>query len=92
MRFFSPPEKPTLSARFSMSSPIFSALAFSRTSFSTLIASSSVSPRARRCAFSAVFRNVIVVTPGISTGYCRARNMPFAARSSGASRVRSSPR
>ena len=31
-RFFSPPEKPTLSARFSISSETFSAAAFSRTS------------------------------------------------------------
>ena len=27
----------------------------------------------------------MVVTPGISTGYCMARNTPLAARSSGAS-------
>ena len=41
---------------------------------------SSSSPRALRCAFSAVRRNVIVPTPGISTGYWKARNTPATAR------------
>ena len=44
---------------------------------------SSASPRFLRCALSAVRRNVMVATPGISIGYWNARNTPFAARSSG---------
>ena len=44
------------------------------------MASSSFSPRARRWALRALFRNIMVVTPGISTGYCIARNTPLAAR------------
>ncbi len=51
----------------------------------------SLSPRALRCAFSAVRRNVMVATPGISTGYWNARNTPLAARWSGAISKRSSP-
>ncbi len=52
-RFFSPPEKPTLRARLSISSLTFSVLALARTSFSTPMASRSASPRLRRWAFSA---------------------------------------
>jgi hypothetical protein len=37
---------------------------------------SSTSPRALRCAFSAALRKVIVATPGISSGYWKARKMP----------------
>ena len=44
---------------------------------------SSASPRFLRCALSAVRRNVMVATPGISIGYWNARNTPLAARSSG---------
>ncbi len=43
----------------------------------------SVSPRALRCAFIAVRRNVSEATPGISIGYWKARNTPAWARSSG---------
>ena len=41
------------------------------------------SPRARRSALSEAFKNVMVATPGISTGYWKARNRPLAARSLG---------
>ena len=52
---------------------------------------SSASPRFLRCALSAVRRNVMVATPGISSGYWNARKMPLAARSSGGSASMSSP-
>ena len=52
LRFFSPPEKPTLTGRFSISASIFSALAFSRTTFRKSPALISSSPRALRCAFT----------------------------------------
>ena len=76
LRFFSPPEKPTLTARFiiSMSKP--SAPACSRASRRKSPAESSASPRARRWALSAVRRNWTLETPGISTGYWKPRNMP----------------
>ena len=83
MRFFSPPEKPTLSARFSMSCGMCSRSAAPRTRFMKSGVGSSSSPRALRCAFSAAFRKVMVATPGISSGYWKARNTPAAARSSG---------
>ena len=41
---------------------------------------SSASPRALRCALSAAFRKVMVATPGISSGYWKARKTPAAAR------------
>jgi hypothetical protein len=36
-----------------------------------------------RCAFIAALRKVMVATPGISSGYWKARNSPAAARRSG---------
>ena len=57
------------------------AAAFTRLMKSGVV--SSASPRALRWAFSAAFRKVIVATPGISSGYWKARNTPAAARSSG---------
>ena len=83
MRFFSPPEKPTLRARLSISLLIssFSAAAFTLRMKSGV--ESSPSPRARRWALSVALRKVMVPTPGISSGYWKARNTPEAARSSG---------
>ena len=91
LRFFSPPEKPTLTGRFSISASMSSVFALSRTSFRNSAAFSSASPRAFRCAFSAVRRKVRFPTPGISTGYWNARNSPSAARSSGSIARRSTP-
>ena len=62
---------------------MFSDFATSRTFFRNSGVEYSLSPRALRWAFSAVRRNVMVATPGISTGYWNARNTPLAARSSG---------
>ena len=91
IRFFSPPEKPTFSGRFSISKSIFNALDASRTSFRKAGAATSSSPRARRWAFSAVRTKVRAGTPGISIGYWKDRNTPLAARSAGSSSSRSSP-
>ena len=91
LRFFSPPEKPTLTGRLSISASIFSALAWARTNFRNSGAEISGSPRALRWAFIAVRRKVMLPTPGISTGYWKARNRPCAARSSGSIASRSSP-
>ncbi len=91
LRFFSPPEKPTLTARFSISSRMPSALVLARISLTKARASWGVSPRAVRTAFTASFRKVVLATPGISTGYWKARNSPLAARSSGSSARMSSP-
>ena len=52
---------------------------------------SSFWPRFLRTALSAVRRNVMVATPGISIGYWKARNTPLAARSSGSMASTSSP-
>ena len=91
IRFFSPPEKPTFSGRFSMSKSMRSRLDASRTSFRNAGAETSSSPRARFCAFSAVRTNVRAGTPGISIGYWNDRNTPLAARSAGSSSSKSSP-
>ena len=52
--------------------------------FKNSAADSSFSFRVLRCAFTDVRRKVIFPTPGISTGYWKARKRPAAARSSGA--------
>ena len=74
-----------------MSCGMFKDLATSRTFFKKSGVEYSLSSRALRCAFSAVRRNVMVATPGISTGYWNARKTPLAARSSGDISSRSSP-
>jgi len=70
---------------------MFSEAATLRTFFRKSGVENSLSPRALRCAFSAVRRNVMVATPGISTGYWNARKTPLAARWSGDIASRSSP-
>ncbi len=91
LRFFSPPEKPKLRSRLSSSSVTPTTLALARSRFMNSPAPISASPRARRWAFMAWRRKYMLATPGISTGYCMARNTPAAARSSGSSASRSWP-
>ena len=74
LRFFSPPEKPTLTGRLSISASIFRSFAFSRISLRNSVDDISSWPRALRCEFTAVRRKVMLPTPGISTGYWKARN------------------
>ncbi len=64
LRFFSPPEKPTLTGRFSMSdrAPSFSPCSRARRRNSP--AESSSSPRALRCALSAVAQELDVGDAG----------------------------
>ncbi|SKZ82150.1 Uncharacterised protein [Mycobacteroides abscessus subsp. abscessus] len=77
-RFFSPPEKPSLTERSandgSMSSAVIASLV-SLTQWRSLGASP-------RTAVAAVRRKFDIETPGTSTGYCIARNRPARARSS----------
>jgi hypothetical protein len=91
LRFRSPPEKPTLTFRFSISSGMFSTFIRARAVLRNCIASRSLSPLARRTAFSAVRRKLALPTPGSSTGPWKARNMPATARSSGSIASRSWP-
>ena len=56
LRFFSPPEKPSLTERCSIASSTSSSLAFSFINAMKSMASRSSSPRSLRAAFSAAFR------------------------------------
>ena len=79
LRFFSPPEKPTLTARCSRSSPMSSSLQLGP---HRRAGTGRRRARARRgagaTALSAVRRKYMLFTPGISTGYWNARNTPVA--------------
>src|SRR6478752_3503864 len=77
-RFFSPPEKPSLTLRSAKAGSICSSAMASLTSL-TQSRSFGASPRV---AVAAVRRKLETETPGISTGYCIARNRPARARSS----------
>src|SRR5690349_18029886 len=77
-RFFSPPEKPSLTLRSAKAGSIWSWAIVSLTSF-TQVRSLGASPRT---AVAEVRRKLETETPGISTGYCMARNRPARARSS----------
>ncbi len=56
LRFFSPPEKPSLTDRLRNAWSISSSFIFSLTSFRNSMASSSASPRCLRTALRAAFR------------------------------------
>ena len=83
MRFFSPPEKPTFTGRFRISSAMPSSPARLRNQVV-----SSFCPRFLRTALKAVRRNVSVATPGIyrvlegEKHTLAARRRPMASRSS----------
>ena len=77
-RFFSPPEKPSLTLRSAKAGSIPSAVISVRTSL-TQVRSFGASPS---IAVLAVRRKFDTETPGTSTGYCMARNRPARARSS----------
>ena len=68
-RFFSPPEKPSLTGRFRKRSSISSRRIFSFSRGRKSMASSSSSPRYLRMAFTAARRKYALLIPGISTGY-----------------------
>ena len=92
LRFFSPPEKPTLTSRFANSPFICTRAIFSFSSLRNSAGLSSGCPAALRRAFRAAFIKLVMLTPGISTGYWKLRKMPAQERSSGAisSRLRPS--
>jgi hypothetical protein len=77
-RFFSPPEKPSLTLRSAKAASISSASISVRTSL-TQVRSLGAWPVT---AVAAVRRKFDTETPGTSTGYCMARNSPARARSS----------
>src|SRR3954469_6080132 len=87
-RFFSPPEKPSLRWREvnerSTSSRSMACWSLVRNSL-TLIGSS------LRLVLIAIRRKLAIETPGMATGYWKARNRPRWARSSGSAPVMSSP-
>src|SRR3954465_3074486 len=77
-RFFSPPEKPSLTLRSANAASI-SRPAISVLTSLTQVRSFGASPLT---AVAAVRRKFDTETPGTSTGYCMARNRPARARSS----------
>src|SRR5208282_3824003 len=68
-----------------------SSLVFFFTKARNSTASSSASPRALRHSLSAAFKKEVLLTPGISTGYWKARKTQASARSSGLISRRSAP-
>ena len=89
--FFSPPEKPTFSCLLNFSSSNFNSFDFSLTTLRNSIASNSFSPLAFLIAFKDVLRKIFVFTPGISSGYWNAKNIPLWALSSVSKDNKSSP-
>ena len=77
-RFFSPPEKPSLTERWAKAGSILTRSIAAVTSL-TQVRSLGASPS---IAVLAVRRKFATETPGTSTGYCIARNSPARARSS----------
>src|SRR4051794_40993455 len=61
------------------------------TSLRKSLSETSLSPRASRWAFMTIRRYLVMVTPGIATGYWKAMKRPMRARSSGAASVMSCP-
>jgi hypothetical protein len=86
-RFFSPPEKPSLRLRSAKRGSMSSWRICSRSS----LANSRTGTSSPRTAFMAVRRKLVTDTPGTSTGYCMARNIPIRARSSAVRSSTSSP-
>src|SRR3954452_11620322 len=91
MRFFSPPEKPSLRYReLNSLGTLVSSIAASTVLRKSLRLISG-SSRASRWAFITMRRYLVTVTPGIATGYWKAMKRPARARSSGSASVMSLP-
>src|SRR6195952_3047311 len=86
-RFFSPPEKPSLTLRSANVGSISRSVIAVLTSLTHL----RIGGASPRTAGAAVRRKFEVDTPGISTGYCMARNKPARARASTVMASTSSP-
>ena len=80
--FFSPPEKPSLTARLVSLLSISTTLAFSRIILRNSADDSGSNPWYLRFSLTAYFKKLAMLTPGISTGYWNPRNSPARARSS----------
>ena len=91
LRFFSPPEKPSLTERLAS---LLSSSTSSRFCFMSLrnsAAGMGSSPCALRFSLRAARMKFTMLTPGISTGYWKLMKRPRWARSSGSSSRRSCP-
>ena len=91
LRFFSPPEKPSLTDRLTSSASMPTSATFALYSRSNSRADSGSPPLFSCCASSAALMNCLFRTPGSSTGYWNARKTPARARSSGVISSRSWP-
>ena len=91
LRFFSPPEKPTLTSLLANSGRICTNAIFSFISFRKSPAFIGSRPSAARFALTAVFMKFVMVTPGISIGYWNDMKIPAQERSSGDIASRSLP-
>ena len=83
LRFFSPPEKPSLTERLASFASSSTILRLSRISLRKSAAFIGSSPWYLRFSLTAAFMKLVMDTPGISTGYWNERNSPSWARSSG---------
>ena len=77
LRFFSPPEKPSLTERLASLLSSSTIARFSRMSFRKSVAERDSSPRYLRCSFTAVRMKLTMLTPGISTGLLETEEEPF---------------
>src|SRR4051795_12927304 len=91
MRFFSPPEKPSLRYRELNSRGTLTSSIAASTVLRNSRREISASPRWARWAFMTMRRYFVTVTPGTETGYWKAMKRPMRERSSGAAPVMSSP-
>src|SRR3954453_13912344 len=91
MRFFSPPEKPSLRYRLENSRGTWVSSMAASTVLRNSLRETASSPRASRWAFITMRRYLATVTPGMATGYWKAMKRPERARSSGSASVMSSP-
>ena len=82
MRFFSPPEKPSLTLRLRKAGSIWTTLHFSTATPRNSSGSNSGNPCVARFAFVMRRRKSVFPTPGSSTGYWKARKTPARAASS----------
>ena len=91
MRFFSPPEKPSLTLRSRNLGSILTSAHFSAAVMRNVSGSSSSSPFALRFSLTMRRRKSEFETPGSSTGYWNARKTPARAAWTGSIASRSSP-
>src|SRR3954471_12842998 len=91
MRFFSPPEEPSLMERAENSFGTCVSSIAASTVWRNSLSGMGCSPRASRWALMTMRRYFVVVTPGMATGYWKAMKRPATARASGSASVMSWP-